>query len=134
MRIKINGEVREIENVFEGGYLPLIELSDGSEYYVAEDSDHAGRIARKYWEEMAEMDPREFACLVGEQVLIQWGMGQYAGPGTTQVRSLEEWLDLWLDVPEEQWGSYDATESEIQRVGKLQEEIGFRPTVAYRHN
>ena len=72
--------------------------------------------------------------MVGEKTLVAWGLRQYAGPGSTQVKSLEEWLDLWLDTPEEHFASCDSEEREVSRCGKLREELGFIPTVAYRHN
>jgi hypothetical protein len=84
---------------------------------------------------MAENDPREFTCMVGETTLVKWGLGQMAGPGTTQVRSLEEWLDLWLTIPEEQWASYDGNELDVEYVSPaLEAELSITPTVAYRHN
>ena len=135
MRLQIEGEkVAEVVNILEGGYLPLVELDDGTEWYVAEDHEAAGQAARKYWAELAENDPTEFACLIGEETLVRWGMNQYAGPGTTQVRNLAEWLDLWLDTPEEEFASYDGHEKDVLRCGKLAEELGFTPTLAYRHN
>lgn len=134
MRIKIDGELYEVRRVFNGGYLPLVETESGEEFYVAEDGEHAGKAARRYWEELANSDPDEFTCLVGAETLTQWGLGRLAGPGSTLVRSLQEWLDLWLDTPEEQWASYDSDERRVQRSGKVRDELGFIPTVAYRHN
>lgn len=134
MRIKIDGEKHVIDEVFDGGYLPLVRCGR-MEFYVAENSDAAGKAARRYWADMAENDPKEFACIVGAETLIQWGMGHYAGPGTAQVRSLQEWLDVCADYPEEEFGSYDGQECEVEAAGaRLREELGFRPTVAYRHN
>jgi hypothetical protein len=134
MLIKIDGTLYHVTEINDG-YLPMIETEEGEEFYLAESSETAGEVARGYWKEMAEDDPKEFACIVGEKTLIQWGLGQWAGPGSTQVQSLEEWLDLWLDTPEETWASYDGTEREVTRVGKeIIEELGFVPTVAYRHN
>jgi hypothetical protein len=133
MRIKIDGEVMIVDKVYGGDYLPMIEC-DGMEFYLAEDSESAGQAARKRWEEMAESDPSEFRCIVGDDTLVKWALGQYAGPGYNQVRSLEEWLDLWLDTPEEEFASYDSDERQVQRVGNLRIELGFTPTVAYRCN
>lgn len=134
MRIKIDGEIYNVKEVHNYGYLPEIETDDGKEFILAESSEIAGEKAREYWEEMANDDPEEFTYMVGEKTLVAWGLGQYAGPGSTQVKSLEEWLDLWLDTPEEQWASYDGAERDVERCGKLREELGFTPTVAYRHN
>ena len=134
-RIRIDGELFTIKKVWNnGGDLPQIDTEEGQEFFLAEDSEAAGKAARQRWEEMAENDPREFTCMVGEETLIQWGMGHYAGPGSTQVKSLQEWLDLWLDTPEEEFASYDHTERDVERVGRLSDELGFVPTVAYRCN
>jgi hypothetical protein len=131
----IDGEKVTVEDVHEYGYLPVVDTDDGAEYYLAESSAAAGEIARDYWREMAENDPSEFRCMVGDDTLIAWALGQYAGPGTRQVSSLDEWLDLWLDTPEEQWSSYDGEETEIEAASPaLIEALGFTPTVAYRHN
>ena len=128
----IDGErlVFDPEKTHEYGSLPLAEMEDGSEYYLAESQEDAGEKAREYWEDMANYDPKEFACMVGEETLIQWGLGNCAGPGYNQVDSLSEWLDLWLDTPEEHFGSYDSTEREFKC--KHPDWAGY--TVAYRHN
>lgn len=105
------------------------------EFIVFEDEEAAGQAARDYWEDLAENDPREFTTLVGEETLIQWGLGRRAGPGSTQVKSLQEWLDLWLENPQEEWGRYDGTERDVEAItSELEDEIGYVPTVAYRSN
>lgn len=129
-RIRIDGELLTIERIFTGGYLPLVE-TDGGEFYLAASSEDAGKAARERWE---SEDESELRCLLGDETLIQWGLGNWAGPGTTQVRSLAEWLDLWLDTPEEEFASYDGDERRVQRVGYLRDELGFVPKVAYRAN
>ena len=93
-------------------YLPMIEAEDGQEFYLAESSEEAGEKAREYWEDLAQDDPREFTCLVGEETLIQWGLGNSAGPGYTAVKSLNEWLDLWFDYewPDEDYSFYESSE------------------------
>jgi hypothetical protein len=134
--LSIDGEIYEIDTVHSTrySYLPMLDCGS-TEFYVAADSSEAGEAARKYWEDMAENDPKEFACIIGEETLIQWGLGRSAGPGSTHVRSLQEWLDLSLDVPEEQWASYDGNEREVDWVSPaLETELGFLPEVAYRHN
>ena len=112
------------------GDLPMIETDDGQEFYLAESSEEAGEKAREYWEDLAQDDPREFTCLVGEETLIQWGLGNSAGPGYTAVKSLNEWLDLWLNTPEEHFASYDGVEREFKC--KHPDWAGY--SVAYRHN
>ena len=123
-----------IDKVFDGGYLPIID--DGNtDWYVAETEEDAGDAAKKYWMELAETDPAEFACLVGNDTLVRWGMNQPAGPGSVKVCNLEEWLELVAEHPEEEFGSYDGNEIQVRAVSEsLQEDLGFVPTVAYRHN
>ena len=131
-RIKIDGEILTINEVYTTGYdLPMID-TDCGEFYVAKDSEQAGKAARRRWEEMAESDPSEFRCMIGDETLIAWAMGDWGGPGNTQVRSLTKWLDLWLDAPNEEFASYDSEERTVERCGYLQNELGFTPTVAYR--
>jgi len=107
-----------------------ITCSNGEEYYLFPDTETAGKAAHEYWADMAKNDPKEFACLVGEETLVQWGLGQYAGPGSTQVANLAEWLDLHLTVPEEHFASYDGVEREFK--SKHPEFAQY--TIAYRHN
>ena len=117
--IIIDNEVVEIENHFSngfGGY--IIECSNGCEYHIFEDHHAAGEAARDYWRDMVENDPQEFRCIIGDENLIKWCLGLHAGPGSTQVESLNDWLDLWLDTPEEQWASYDGEEIEGAKFNK----------------
>ena len=117
------------ENNIDDYWHTYIE-TDGAEYIVFTDVEEAGKQARDYWEALAQNDPKEFSCLVGEETLIQWGMGHFAGPGITKVKSLKEWLDLWLDTPEERWASYDG--NEVSFECKHPDLDHF--TVAYRTN
>ena len=134
MRIKIDGEFYEVDNVLDYGHLPMIEVGD-MEFYLAEDSEVAGKVARTYWEGMANDDPAELTAILGSECLVAWGLGESYAPGSIGVDSLQDWLDLWLDTPEEQWASYDSMELDVDVCGRqLSEELGFVPTVAYRHN
>jgi len=131
--VKIGDEVLDVE-VQTGGYTMV--STGNHDWYVFQDEEHAGEEARSYWEYMANNDKDEFACMVGSETLIDWALGNYAGPGYTKVKSLSEWLDLWLDTPEEQWGTYDGC-AEYGTVSKeVMEELGFddKNVVFYRHN
>jgi hypothetical protein len=137
MRIKIDGEIYEVDAIHDNGYLPMIVTvgKRGVEWYLAKNDKSAGEKAREYWLDMAENDPAEFRCIVGDEALISWALGQNYAPGAIGVDSLKEWLDLWLDIPEEQWASYDGEECTVDVCGRiLSDELGFIPTVAYRHN
>lgn len=141
MFIVLDGEKTEVDetDLTLSGYLPMLSFGR-QQYYLAPSAEYAGKKARQYYEEMAQNDPREFTCMVGESTLIAWGLGQWAGPGSTSTRNLEDWLDLWLDTPEECWASYDGTESSVDRIGKLAKVLGWEDEakagtiVAYRHN
>lgn len=133
MRIRIDGELLTVDEVRTCTSLPMVRCGR-EEYYLAESSEKAGEAARERWADMAENDPREFEAMVGAETLVKWCLGQYAGPGSTQVKSLQEWLDLTADHPEEEFASYDGHEREVERVGRLQDELGFCPTMAYRAN
>jgi hypothetical protein len=87
---------------------------------------------------MAKNDKEEFTCMVGEKCLVSWCLGESAGPGTTKVDSIDEWLDLWLDTPEEHFARYDGNEQYVTRIGRLATELNLDPDnvgfVAYRTN
>ena len=139
--IIIQGEYHRVEKVHDYGWT-MLELDDGTEWYFFSSREEAGKEAREYWEDMAHDDPSEFTCIVGEATLVKWALNQYASPGSVSVRNLEEWLDLWLDVPEEHWGSYDGEEvDEICLSPRLCDKLGVEyltsscnTWVAYRHN
>lgn len=132
----IDGEIIDVLRVRDACDSCPASVEEGRrDWYVDENAEEAGKRARRYWEEMAENDPSEFACMMGKETLVKWGLNQYAGPGSTKVRNLQEWLDLFLDTPEEHWGSYDQSERDVDFCSEaLESELGFKPTVAYRHN
>jgi len=142
MKIKFDNKIYEVKEIQHYGYLPLLILDDDTEWYIAENHEEAGKAAREYWEELAQSDPEELTCLIGEKTLVAWALGQSAGPGSTAVNSLEEWLDLFLDAPEEEFAHYDGIEQEVDVVSRdIYEECGFSydpaddcPVVIYRHN
>ena len=135
----IDGEVLEVTEMWDNGFDGLnIKCDNGNEYVVFEDRETAGKATSQYWKDMAENDPEEFRCLVGDETLVQWALGQWAGPGNIQTNSLEEWFDLTEDYPEEQWASYDGVEIEGAKFNKhFEDETGFtdrKEIVLYRNN
>ncbi len=133
--IEIDGERYEVKHVRDmDGEMAEIEC-DGADFILAKDTATAGAAARERWADMAKNDPKEFRCVVGDETLVKWALGEMAGPGSTWVASLEEWLDLHLDVPEEEFASYDSQERDVNACGvELTEELGWTPGVAYRSN
>jgi hypothetical protein len=141
MKIKIDGEEYEVDKVRNGGYLPNIDIGQ-MDFYVAASSEDAGKAARKYWEDIRDHDKKEFVCLIGEKRLVQWACGESDSFG---LSSFEDFLDVVEGVPEEEFASYDGVECEVDidvdeddpnyaEYQELIEELGFVPTVAYRHN
>jgi hypothetical protein len=134
-RIKIDGETYEVEQVVTGGYLPML-VCGKTEFYIAESVEAAGEAARTYWRDMAKQDRREFACIIGEERLVKWALGESDEFG---ISSLDDFLDRVADVPEEQWAGYDGCARDIDRVGRVAEELGWDADlradwVAFRHN
>lgn len=136
-RIDIDGETFTVLRVRELGHgeLSEIDTAGGKSFILSSSREEAGRAARARWEEMARTDPGEFRAIVGDQALVAWALGQPASPGSREVSSLNEWLDLWLDIPQEEWACYDGKECDVDDVSlRLVEELGWRPSVAYRTN
>lgn len=106
------------------------------EFLLLEDSDSAGSAVRKRWEDMAKHDKKEFICIIGEERLLQWAMGDSDSFG---ISSFDEFLDRVESVPEEEIASYDLEQrnadflSDAER-DRFENEFGFVPTVAYRTN
>ena len=127
MLIVIDNEVVEVENTNDNGFGGfIIECDNGNEYQVFENTEKAGEAAAEYWRDMAENDPAEFICMVGEETLVKWALNQYAGPGNEKAKNLEGWLNITANYPEEHWASYDGNEIEGAKFNKhFQYETGF---------
>ena len=77
--------------------------------------EDAGQYVRDYWEDYIDSESSD-------------EVGRLAGPGSVKVRSLQEWLDLYLDVPEEHFEE----EYSVEAIGEnLVEILGFKPVVAF---
>ena len=101
-----------------------------SELYVFKNEEDAGQCARDYWEDYIDGETsEEIVAILGADTLIAWALGREAGPGSSKVKNLNEWLDLYLDAPEEH---FDSGPYQIELVAEnIEEIIGFKPTVAY---
>ena len=119
---------------FNAKNYPVIEVPGkwgGDEVYLFQSREEAGEWARQTWEDRINDDAEEAIHMLGAETLIRWALGKPAGPGSTQVRSLNEWLDLWLDTPEEEFGE----EFEVVQVAEdLVERLGFLPRVAFKRD
>ena len=105
-------EIDSLDDLRAEGELRTFEHEPG-EYMVFASREDAGIAARAYWDDMRAYDPEEFTCLVGAATMVAWAHGRPAGPGSTKVLSLESWLDLWLDTPEEHYATYDGAEIDL---------------------
>jgi hypothetical protein len=112
----------------------VISLKDESgswtEIYVFKNEEDAGQCARDYWEDYIDGETsEEIVAILGADTLIAWALGREAGPGSSKVKNLNEWLDLYYDAPEEH---FDSGPYQIELVAEnIEEIIGFKPTVAY---
>ena len=104
MKIKFNDLLYEVEEIINGGYLPILRLDDGTEWYIAKNYDESGKAARKYWEDIIRDDPEEFRCIIGEKRLLKWALNESDEFG---ICNLEEFLEKVEDCPEETFATYD---------------------------
>ena len=91
--------------------------------------EDAGQYVRDYWEDYVDSEsPEEVMAILGAETLISWALGRSAGPGTSKVNNLKEWLDLYVDTPEEHFEE----EYEIDAIASnLVEILGFKPEAAF---
>lgn len=113
-------------------YNDCLVSSGTHEWVVFESSERAGELAADYWREMAENDPKEFACIIGDERLVGWALGRSDSFG---ISSLDEFCDVCSDHPEEHHASYDGNELEVEGYSAgFVSEAGFVPQVAYRRS
>ena len=117
----------------EGDYAEVAVKTDDSswpvEYLFFRTREDAGQYVRDYWEDYIDTEsPEEVIAILGAETLISWALGRAAGPGSAKVNSLKEWLDLYIDAPEEHFEE----EYDIEVIGEnLVEILGFKPTAAF---
>jgi len=123
-----------VESVTSGENGPTVSLTDDGgnhvcELHLFENEEDAGQYARDYWEDCIKGDRETAIEMLGKDTLLSWALGEAAGPGSSKVESLEEWLDLYLDAPDEHFesGPYG-----IELIGEnIVEVLGFLPAIAY---
>jgi hypothetical protein len=129
--IIFDGEAFDLDAVTGSNHLDTV-VCGSRDWYLFSDSETAGKAVAKYWKDMAYTDRREFACIIGEERLVQWALGESDSFG---ISSLDDFFEVAADHPEEHWASYDGDEIEVDGASlDVQNEIGYMPTVAYRHN
>ena len=135
--IKVNEEVHTIyvnPDEFYGDNCVELEIegSYSSLFYLFEGDDAAGDYCVENQRTLIEDDPEGAIDLIGAETLIQWALGNLAGPGSIKVNSLDEWLELFRDLPLE--GPFEEGPHQIVAVSpEIEEHLGFAPTIAYSH-
>lgn len=126
MLIKFDGDssADEVDKVHAYGELPMIDIGR-MEYYVAPSSEVAGDAVRARWRDMLDNDPREFRAIIGDERLIQWGMGDSDEFG---ISSADEFIERVGEDPGEDLASYDGSEREARINLALAEELGWDNT------
>ena len=114
----------------------IVEIEDGpswaSNFYFFKDDDSAGDYCVDWQRTIIEDDPDQAVEMIGAENLIQWALGNLAGPGSIKVRSLEEWFQLFRDHPLD--GPFEEGPYEIVACSpEIEEHLGFKPTVAFAH-
>lgn len=132
----VDGEDFDLDDIKSRTCGDLVEVDIGSRsYLLAENSEKAGEHAADRWRDMAKHDRREFACLIGEERLVQWALGESDSYG---ISSLDDFLDVVAANPAEDLAGYDGNEVDVEVAEECREaiveEFGFLPTVAYRTN
>ena len=113
-----------------GGTIEVPRGKYTTDIYLFKDEEEAGQFARDYWADYIDHESSEdIVCMMGAETLVSWALGKLAGPGSVKVRNLEEWLDLYLEAPDEH---FELGPFEIEAIGEnIVEKLGFKPTVAY---
>ena len=98
--IVIDNEVLEVTEIYDTGYGKTF-CCDDREYIIFKHRDDAVDSVIDYYIDMIKNEPDEFIYLIGTEGLIQWALGNNAGPG---------YIEAVSEYPEELWASYDGVE------------------------
>lgn len=134
MRIRIDGVLYRVVNYFPGSDIPSVRVTDGVEeilFILAESQEAAGRAERAHYEEQMDLEPEFFCQLVGFRAVVNWAQGFRAGIGGEDFDSLDSWLDYIEQNPQDKY-AVDGRILKVDRIGRLVDELGFVPTIAYR--
>lgn len=118
-------EIKQVLSQDLSAPLAVVETTEGAEYVVADSPKTAGKVLRRYWEELFAGPLAEFIDVMlpmDEEVFRGWIMGQGSFP---------EWLDSTVSDPRRNW-ALDNRERNITDTDKeLTDELGFIPKTAY---
>lgn len=99
--------VEKINN-YPWGDGDVVEVEAGSMWLaVAKGWDAASEAVAEYWRDLISNDPKEFTAIIGEERLVVWALGQSDQYG---ISSLEEFIKVASNYPEEDLGLYDGVE------------------------
>ena len=123
--------------LLEGDQEPM-ELTEIREYYWAEgvweaesyksfyilavDEECAEKAVSEYYHDMAENDPQEFACIVGEGRLIKWALNQ---PDEYGFRNADEFIAAVAKEYAQELARYDGEERRGWVNEPAMEEMGW---------
>jgi len=105
-----------VSSVEDDGYLPVVRLTNGREYYLAHDFDQASQAAKQFWFDLIARHPARLNDLIGGSVLRNWSLGREDGPGSEKINtSLEQWIENTVAKhPDIAFGHYAGSEFPVK--------------------
>lgn len=108
----IDCTIQDITDIYDDAFGTCICIGN-QEYYVFTDREDAEQAVYKYWEDMAQDDPKEFACIIGDDRLIKWALNQSDEYG---ICNADEFFEVCGQHCEETLAGYDGQENEINGI------------------
>jgi len=107
------------------------EAADGSQFLFGTLAA-AQKAAGFYYRRLMDSDPELFCSLVGFGCVLNWAQGKPATPGDVECATLEDWLVLSENYPEECFGTENGETLHVTHCDdELRDALGFIPEVAY---
>lgn len=123
-QVIFNGDAVNPIEIEPDGHLPRIDLG-GRCYYLAADEETAREAVKRYCREMQQHSPEELVCLLGEETVRSWGLGQSVKIGDHQIDNFDDWVDLASNYPQAVWASYDGQTQRLEINEALAEAAGI---------
>lgn len=98
--------VQDITDIYEDAF-GIVVCIGNEEWYVFLRREDAEKAVSDYWYDMAENDPKEFACIIGKERLVQWALGE---SDSFNIDSLDNFCEVSGEYCEETLASYDSNE------------------------